>query len=71
MARNQHHAWHSLQTPFAANQILADHTNPNNPDNRIQQLVQGTYLDNTNLTELSKIETQWIQELERKSNNRY
>jgi hypothetical protein len=63
MARNQKHSRQALQTPFATNPILAKAIDPLDPDNKIDELLQGTFLETTSDDiGLNEIEQQWIQE---------
>lgn len=43
---NQTHSRQSLQTPFAANNILASSIDLTNPDNKIEEILSGKFLDN-------------------------
>jgi hypothetical protein len=45
ISRNQHHAHQSLQTPFAQNPTLAQAIDPAFPQNQIENILQGTFLN--------------------------
>lgn len=67
LRRNQMHARQSLKTPFATKPALSKTINPLDPANRIDELLNGTFLElNPNFHNLSDIEKTWIQELEQK-----
>lgn len=65
--RNQLHARQALQTPFASTQGLSDAINPNNPNNSIEKILHGSFLNELPPEiELSEPERVWIQELQQK-----
>jgi hypothetical protein len=64
LERNQRHARQSLQTPFASNPVLAQAINPDHPDNKIEQIVQGSFLASHDDIHLNDLERQWVQELQ-------
>jgi uncharacterized damage-inducible protein DinB len=65
--RNQRHAKQSLQTPFAANKILYNAIDPRNPNNHIDDILEGTFLSLPNFAEhLSDTEKAWVDELQTK-----
>ncbi len=67
MARNQRHSRQALQTPFATNKILSDVIVPSKPDNMIEDILEGNFLDKMSHTiNLNEIENQWIMELKQR-----
>jgi hypothetical protein len=65
--RNQKHSRQSLNTPFAANKLLKQAIDPLCPNNKIDEILQGVFLDNyVDDLSLSDIEKAWIQELQSK-----
>jgi hypothetical protein len=65
--RNQLHARQALQTPFASTQGLSDAINPNNPNNSIEKILHGSFLNELPPEiDLSGPERVWIQELQLK-----
>ncbi len=50
MARNQRHSWQSLQTPFATDPLLSTAIDSNYPDNKIEEIIQGTFLSEMRMT---------------------
>jgi hypothetical protein len=58
---------HSRQSPFAANNILAFAVDPTNPQNKIEEILNGTFLDNTeHRNQLTLTEQEWVSELTKK-----
>jgi hypothetical protein len=66
ISRNQNHARQSLQTPFATVPALKAAVNPQDPANKIENILDGSFLEHHLNHELPDIEKQWIQELERR-----
>ncbi len=64
MARNQRHVRQSLNTPFATIPELHQAVDPNNPSNKIEQLLNGTFVEQHLSHNLQDIEKAWIRELE-------
>jgi hypothetical protein len=72
MAQNQKHSRQALQTPFATNPSLAKAIDPLDSGNRIDDLLQGTFLDTVTDDDdinLNEIERQWILELRQRMNS--
>jgi hypothetical protein len=63
LRRNQVHARQSLYTPFATQPNLSQAIDHTNPRNKIQQILEGTFLDENHNIPLSTAEQQWINEL--------
>lgn len=63
MKRNQRHSRQSLQTPFANNLELREAVDPYHPNNKIEQILEGTFTNPDLPHDLSPIETEWINEL--------
>ncbi len=67
MTRNQRHSWQSLQTPFATNPTLSQAIDPHHPNNKIEEILQGTFLETLpNDVLLTDIEQEWVQELKQR-----
>jgi hypothetical protein len=69
IARNQNHSRQSLSTPFHSIPELAEAINPSNPNHKIDDLLNGTFIDSlAPEISLSPTERQWIQHLQRRIN---
>jgi hypothetical protein len=65
--RNQHHARQALQTPIASSPSLTNALDPLHPNNRIDQILEGSISQSDEImTTLSPTEQEWIKELKRK-----
>jgi hypothetical protein len=65
--RNQSHSRQSLNTPFHTIPELSDAINPTNPDNKIENILNGTFLDTLPPDiSLSLTERQWITDLQQR-----
>jgi hypothetical protein len=70
MRRNQRHSKQSLQTPFAANVMLAEAIHPDKPNNKIEEILNGTFLNDAHIqSQLSGVEQEWVKELKRRLDN--
>jgi hypothetical protein len=65
IVRNQRHARQSLQTPFASIPELQDAVNPNLPTNNIEDILEGTYIDQHLSYDLPDVEKEWIKQLKK------
>jgi hypothetical protein len=69
IARNQNHSRQSLSTPFHNIPELAEAINPTNPNNKIDAILNGTFINSLpSEIPLSHTECQWIQDLQRRIN---
>lgn len=65
--QNQRHARQALQTPFAAIPHLADAIDPFRPDNKVDQILDGTIRHHAHIwSTLSSTEQAWVDELQQK-----
>ncbi len=62
MERNQRHSRQYLQMPFVSIPELYNAVNPNNPNNKIEQILNGTFTNNYMKNYL--IEQEWIKALQ-------
>jgi hypothetical protein len=67
MLYNQWYSRQSLQTSFATNPSLAQAINLDHPDDKIEDILQGTFISsNGEDLRLDPIEQQWVQELKQR-----
>jgi hypothetical protein len=67
--RNQNHAKQSLATPFGSYSRMREYIDINNPINKIDRFLNGTYINNNPDEFLTPTEKLWIEELAMKVNN--
>jgi len=69
LRRNQQHTRSALVTPFASDNALKALIDPSNPDNKIDSILSGTFIEANPTISPTDVEKEWIRDLKIKLTN--